>query len=323
MLPKCRFICRRTRTHDHCGKSAVRWLWIAVLVASVSGCISIPEKNWIVSQRSPYEIKTQALNCAAIGPKHSPLGQPDLNHETFPQAIPETGLNAGGFSFTTWNIHKGKAKGWGEDFQKICRSTDILIVQEAYLSANLKKILQQEDLQWDLAAAYAYQKIEAGVLTASKVPPNLTCSFRDKEPITRIPKSILVTRYPISDNHRELLVANIHGINFTIGYAAFQRQCDRLESMLTAHKGPIIMSGDFNTWNSGRMSRVNAMAKRLNLSPVLFNENLKSSFFGQYVDHIFYRGLEAKNAKTFSVATSDHNPLTVVFNLADEPGHDI
>jgi endonuclease/exonuclease/phosphatase (EEP) superfamily protein YafD len=303
----------------------VKWMWAAILafIMLATGCISIPEENWIVSQRNPFEIKKLALDCALIFPTHPPQEQPDLNPKTLPQATPETGLNAEGFSFSTWNIRKGKTKGWDADFHTLCRSTDILILQEAYLSANLKKILQQEDLQWDLVAAYAYQKIEAGVLTASKVAPNLACSLRDKEPITRIPKSILITRYPISGKHRELLVANFHGINFTMGYTAFQEQCDRLESIMATHKGPMIVSGDFNTWSRNRMSRVDAMAKRLNLSPVPFNENLKSTFFGQYVDHVYYRELEMKSATALIVATSDHNPLTVVFKLAEESGHDI
>ncbi|MEN8246270.1 MAG: endonuclease/exonuclease/phosphatase family protein [Thermodesulfobacteriota bacterium] len=297
----------------------MKWILAAILpfIMLLAGCISIPEENWVISQRGPFGIEGQILDCAIIGPNHSPGEQPDSGHTTLSQVIPESGLNAEGFSFTTWNIHKGKAEGWGADFQKISRSTDILILQEAYLSANFKNLLQQEDLQWDLAAAYAYQKIEAGVLTASKIAPNLTCSFMDKEPITRVPKSILITRYPISGKHGELLVANIHAINFTMGYTAFQRQCDRLESVLATHKGPLIVSGDFNTWNDGRMSRVNAMAKRLNLSPVPFNKNLKSKFFGQSVDHIYYRALEIQNAKTLIVATSDHNPLTVVFKVTE------
>ena len=303
----------------------MQWLWAAILafIVLVNGCISIPEENWIVSQRNSFEINRLALDCTLTGPNYSSQEQSDLNHETLPQTIPETGLNPEGFSFTTWNIHKEETKGWDADFQKICSSTDILILQEAYLSANLKEMLQQEDLQWDLAIAYAYQKTDAGVLTASKITPTSTCSLRDKEPITRIPKSILITRYPIATWHRELLVANIHAINFSMGYAAFQRQFDRLESILAVHKGPMVVSGDFNTWNSNRMSRVDAMAKRLNLSPVPFNENLKSTFFGQYVDHIYYRKLEIQNATTFIVATSDHNPLTVVFKLADKPDHDI
>ena len=302
----------------------VKWIWAAILtfIMLATGCISIPDENWIVSQRNTFEIKKMALDCALIIPTHSPQEQSKLNPITLPQVMPVNGLNAEGFSFSTWNIRKGKTKGWDEDFQNLCRTTDILILQEAYLSTNFKKLLEQEDLQWDLATAYAYQKIEAGVLTASKVTPTLTCSIRDKEPITRIPKSILITRYPITGEHRELLVANIHGINFSMGYNAFQEQCDRLESMLTTHKGPMIISGDFNTWNSNRMSRVDALAKRLNLSPVPFSENLKSTFFGQYVDHVYYRELEMKSAVTLIVATSDHNPLTVVFKLAETSGHD-
>jgi len=206
--------------------------------------------------KTMHWIHRQAIDCAIINPDQASLEQPGSQDKTSLLGIPELGLNAEGFSFATWNIHKEKAEGWEEDFQRICRTTDILVLQEAFLSDDFKKILQQEDLQWDLATAYAYQKIEAGVLTASKVAPNLTCSFRDKEPITRIPKSILITRYPISGKHRELLVANIHAINFSMGYAAFQRQWDRLENLLAVHQGPTIMSGDFNTWNKNRMSRV-------------------------------------------------------------------
>jgi endonuclease/exonuclease/phosphatase (EEP) superfamily protein YafD len=301
-------------------RSPVKWAR-AVLLAFfmlASGCIGVADKNWIVSQQSQFGIQRQVVDCAAIDLQNAPLGPQGPSHDLFARAIPEFGLNAGGFSFTTWNIRKGKAEKWNDDFVKICRNTDILILQEAYLSDNLKKMLRQEDLQWDLAMAFTYQKIEAGVLTAAKATPNLVCSLSDKEPITRIPKSTLVTRYPISGKHQELLVANIHAINFTLGYGAFKKQCDRLESMLAGHQGPMIMAGDFNTWSKGRMSHVNAMAIRLELSPVFFNEDLKSKFFGHYVDHVFYRGLEKINATTLTVATSDHNPLTVVFKLADE-----
>ena len=303
-----------------CRKS-VKWARAVFLsfVLLASGCIGVADKNWIVSRQNQFNIQRQAVDCAAIDLQNAPSEQQDLNHKTVAQTLPEIGLNAGGFSFSTWNIRRGKAEKWNDDFIKICRSTDILILQEASLSDNLKSLLQQEDLQWDLAMAFTYQNIEVGVLTASKVTPNLVCSFSDKEPITRIPKSTLVTRYPISGKHQELLVANIHAINFTLGYGAFQKQCDQLESMLAGHQGPMIVAGDFNTWSKGRMSRVNAMANRLELSSVSFNENLKSKFFGHYVDHVFYRGLEKKNAKTLTVATSDHNPLTVVFKLADKP----
>ena len=156
------------------------------------------------------------------------------------------------------------------------------------------------------------------MLTASKITPNLTCTLKVKEPITRVPKSILITRYPIAGRHQELLVANVHAINFTTGFAAFQHQCDQLESALSFHRGPMIVSGDFNTWSQGRMSRVEAMAQRLDLIAVPFKEHVKSKFFGRYVDHVYYRGLETINKTTFSVTTSDHNPLAVVFKVTEQ-----
>ena len=155
-------------------------------------------------------------------------------------------------------------------------------------------------------------------MTASRIAPNFTCAFRETEPITRIPKSALITRYPLSGTELELLVANIHAINFTMDTFSFQKQIDRLEKILAAYRGPLIVSGDFNTWNAARMSHVKAMAERLDLTVVRFDENRRSRFFGHHIDHVYYRGLEATNAATHMVSTSDHNPLTVVFKLANE-----
>ena len=296
---------------------------VLALIVLVTGCVSIPAEDWVVSYRSPFELTKQAAGCETMGPAQPAWRQTGSFRKIMPPMAQEDGLNADGFSFATWNIHKGTAEGWSEDFQKLCGSTDILVLQEALLTDNLIQMLRQENYQWDLSAAYAFQNVETGVLTASKILPSLACTLKDKEPITRVPKSVLVTRYPMSGTDRTLLVANIHAINFSLGHSAFQKQCDRLESLLSGHKGPMIVSGDFNTWSNGRMSRVNAMAERLELEAVSFNKNLKSKFFGHYVDHIFYRGLEKKDAEISLVTTSDHNPLSVVFKLANESDPDI
>ena len=306
----------------HNRKPALRRLWLLILTVAVIGCISVPDESWIISHRNLHLTKMQAEDCAENKPSFSGMVQVDHLLEKVGKALPELGLNAKGFSFTTWNIKKGKTKGWDEDFEKLCRSTDIFILQEAYLTDRLKEVLRQEKFHWDLSAAYESQKIAAGVLTASKIAPNLTCTLKAKEPITRIPKGILITRYPISAMHQELLVANIHGINFTLGYDAFQKQCDRLERVLSIHQGPMIVSGDFNTWNSGRMSRVEAMVERLNLFAVSFEEDAKSTFFGRQVDHIYYRGLESQKAAIVHVSTSDHHPLSVEFNVVEGSGQD-
>jgi endonuclease/exonuclease/phosphatase (EEP) superfamily protein YafD len=291
------------------------WIWIAagIFMVLASGCIRIPEESWTVSHRSPFETRRLTAECTAAGMAPS---IPDLSGRA-------PALNADGFSLVSWNIFKGKKEGWADDFQKFSRNADILILQEAYLTDRLKNILEQGQYQWDMTAAFEYRQIEAGVLTAARTAPTFTCAFRETEPITRIPKSVLITRYPLSGTALELLVANIHAINFTMDTSVFHKQIDRLEGLLATYRGPLIVSGDFNTWTAGRMSRVTAMAHRLDLAAVRFGENRRSRFFGHDVDHIYYRGLEAKNAASPDVSTSDHNPLTVVFNLADEPapGH--
>jgi endonuclease/exonuclease/phosphatase (EEP) superfamily protein YafD len=296
------------------------WLWmiLVLLIIQTAGCIRIPEEDWIISHRGPLETRIQTADCTAACMDQSTSKGAGVHLSPAAHNRQGSALNSAGFRLVSWNMFKGKKEGWAEDFRKLSRDTDILILQEAYLSNGLKHGLHRERFHWDMTAAFTYRQIETGVLTAAKAVPNFACTFRDVEPLTRIPKSVLITRYAMSGTDRELLVANIHAINFTMGLATFQKQGERLEKVLAAHQGPIILSGDFNTWSSERMALVDAMAKRLGLKPVRFDQNRRTQFFGQFIDHIYYRGLEAQHAKTPMVATSDHNPLTVVFKLADE-----
>lgn len=256
-------------------------LWIAFVIFAtlISGCIRIPEENRTISYRGITDTGRQTADCTQIQIYPS-VGEQIGTSRSIPSVqLRAPALNAGGFSLVSWNIYKGKKKSWAEDFQKISQNADLLILQEAFLTKPFKKMLTQGKYQRDMTVAFEYLNIQAGVLTAARAASNFMCSFREMEPITRIPKSVLITRYPMTDTDRDLLVANIHGINFTMDIAAFERQIDRLEDILSAHRGPMIVSGDFNTWNDGRMSRVNILAKSLDLSTVKFEENRRSRIF--------------------------------------------
>jgi endonuclease/exonuclease/phosphatase (EEP) superfamily protein YafD len=292
---------------------------LGLMALLMSGCIRIPDQPWTISHRNAMETRSPSVGCSAAG-----LGQsePDrvADGRTTPlQTTQPQMLNAEGFQLVSWNTFKGRRPAWPADFRKLSQNADILILQEAYLSETLKEMLDHNAHHWDMSTAFAYRYIETGVLTASRIAASFTCAFREKEPLSRIPKSVLISRYPISGTARELLVANIHAINFSTHNSAFKRQTDRLERVLEMHQGPMIVAGDFNTWNANRMARVNAMARRLGLSPVTFDENRRSRIFGQNVDHVYYRGLEATHATTPIVSSSDHNPLMVVFKLAPKP----
>ena len=169
----------------------------------------------------------------------------------------------------------------------------------------------------DLALAFKYRDNKAGVLTASKVEPSFLCTFRNKEPLIRIPKTILITRYPLSDGNQVVMVANVHLINYTLTVSHFRAQLEQLEKILSKHQGPLIVSGDFNTWNDQRMDIVDTTASSLSLKAAIFRENNRVTVFGHNVDHIYYRGLELMKAVSVAVTTSDHNPMLVKFRLTN------
>ncbi len=295
-----------------------RWAVLIVVLFFVSGCLRIPEESRIISHRWP-DIKSARGDqcgdeCLDFLSASTTVADPIKRH---PEKF-HSQLDRGGFTLVSWNIQKGKRPGWTEDFKKFSRMADILILQEAYMDDGLDTLLHLENFQWDMTNAFEYRKIATGVLTAARVPPNMVCMFRQTEPIIRLPKSVLINRYPLAGSDNELLVANIHAINFSIGHKTLTNQMDHLEGILKVHEGPIILSGDFNTWSSRRMARVTDMVRRLDMTAVRFDEDRRSRFFGHDIDHVYYRGLEAVDAKTPMVTTSDHNPLTVTFKMADK-----
>ena len=75
------------------------------------------------------------------------------------------------------------------------------------------------------------------------------------------------------------------------------------------------MSGDFNTWRNRRVQIVNDVAASLELTAVAFKNDHRVRFFGNTLDHIYIRGLQALDANTEVVETSDQNPMTAVFAM--------
>jgi endonuclease/exonuclease/phosphatase (EEP) superfamily protein YafD len=112
-----------------------------------------------------------------------------------------------------------------------------------------------------------------------------------------------------------MLVVNIHAINFTLGVADFRKQLEQIRPVLAGHPGPIILSGDFNTWRKKRADILDAFADEFSLIPVEFYNDHRKIFFGRPLDHIFVRGLQIGASDTRQLESSDHNPLLVEFSL--------
>ncbi|WP_455202755.1 endonuclease/exonuclease/phosphatase family protein [Kaarinaea lacus] len=273
----------------------------------ITGCVTIPEQTQLVSQSRDGDTSTLSGSCKTFSMQH--VNQ-SINHSTHV-------LNPSGFSILNWNIYKGSRETWREDFINFSQQQDIVLLQEALLSDELKSALKDRELNWHLNTAFYYDDLETGVMTASRIGSGYHCALRTKEPIIRVPKTALISRYPIAGMSRQLLVANIHGINFTLGLESYASQMMAVEEILSAHDGPIVLAGDFNNWSDKRTQVLLDMMKRLSLEQLPYNNHNRTIVFGNAIDHVFFRGLTAVTHQTHHVTSSDHNPITVTFKVSD------
>ena len=231
-------------------------------------------------------------------------------------------LNPERISVLNWNIYKGKRENWAIDFKRYSYKHDVLMIQEAHLGDVLQSVLDNEHQYWALNAAFNYQGKATGVMTASRVKPLRSCGQRRAEPIIRYPKTSLISYYPVEGMNENLLVANIHGINFTFGVGAYKEQIEKLYDVMKHHNGPIVLAGDFNTWSDKRMLIVDDLAQRLSLESLDYTSHNRTIVFGNAIDHVFYRGLEPVEHDTWYVTSSDHNPTRVSFRVKDNAAVD-
>lgn len=232
--------------------------------------------------------------------------------------VAENGLSADSIYLMDWNIYKGLEDDWEEDLLRYGKGSDLILLQEALTDLQLLQFFQAHGYSWNFNSAFRYNGAESGVLTASRISSLQSCGIRIKEPIIRLPKTILVTSYPIKGGSEILVVANVHGINFTLGTGAYREQFVELQKVLQAHDGPLLVVGDFNDWEEKRRMIISRLVERLSLTVFPFTkEDERSRFFGDPVDHILYRGLEPVEINVYPVTSSDHNPITALFRIKD------
>lgn len=223
------------------------------------------------------------------------------------------GLNPEKISFLNWNIYKGNGDDWQRDLSKFAQYHDVMAIQEVLLNDELTGLLETHDFNWVMNTAFHLNGAAAGVMTVASSEVLHSCGFKEKEPLIRIPKSTLISYYAINGSNQKLLVANIHGINFTLGINSYRRQLEKLHDAIERHDGPMIVAGDFNSWSNNRMSEVNELIEKLSLSEIEYVVNNKAHVFGRAIDHVFYRQLELVNNQVWQVSSSDHNPISVDF----------
>jgi endonuclease/exonuclease/phosphatase (EEP) superfamily protein YafD len=284
---------------------SIQVFYVLVLLA---GCAGIPVDNQFVTQQDGEEQSRKQGICeeTTFAPGH------DLGDAA------ESGLSVDSISLLDWNIYKSKEDGWEDDLLRYGHGTDLILLQEAFIAPQLVEFFGLHGYSWNFNSAFTYKGAESGVLTASRVSSLNECGIRVKEPIIRLPKTIVVTSYAIKGSAESLVVANVHGINFTLGTGAYSKQFGELQKVLAAHDGPLLIVGDFNDWEEKRQAIVAGLVEALSLTVFPFTvEDKRTRFFGDPVDHILYRGLVPVNINAHPVTSSDHNPITALFRFKD------
>lgn len=221
----------------------------------------------------------------------------------------------GQLNVLVWNIYKQQKDSWEATLNSLTASSDLVLLQEASLTPELKQFVVDKSYSAELVRAFDVFDTSAGVLTLAKESADKVCAHTAIEPWLRLPKSALLSEYPLSDK-QTLMVVNIHAINFTLGTEDYKNQIEALSQEVKAHKGPLIVAGDFNSWSNDRLETLQQQVKLLDLQEVIFTPDDRMRFItGLPLDHIFYRGLEVKEAHSMKSNASDHNPLQVSFSL--------
>ena len=263
------------------------------VLAAAAGCATIADtdRGWIENAGEVVAVKLGCPPQAA-----SPAGAGTL-------------VATNELSVISWNIHRNGDPGWEHDLSRFATASDLVLLQEATLTAALRDVLGRAGRPWTHADAWAMDGINNGVLTAAATLPAAACVQRASEPLLGLPKSALVAWYRIEGRPEPLAVANMHSINFTLDLTGYQKQLDAVVDILAAHRGPIILAGDFNTWSPVREQVLIATAARVGLVEARPRRGERSRFLGMPADYLFVRGFTVDDVWVETVESSDHAPI--------------
>lgn len=216
-----------------------------------------------------------------------------------------------------WNVFKCRRKGWHDDFIKLVLNKDLILLQEAILNSPFDSHFNQSlQHQWIMARSFRDVKtnIETGVKTGSTVAAkkHFFTASKYSEPITKTKKMLLATMYPFHAHKQSLLVVNSHVINF-VSFSKFKAHLEQVFNTLEQHEGPILLAGDFNTWNGKRLKYFNQLAKSFWLKEVKLIRQPRLNHLYQHLDHVYCRGLEVVDTHVHTnIHSSDHFPISLL-----------
>jgi endonuclease/exonuclease/phosphatase (EEP) superfamily protein YafD len=248
--------------------------------------------------------------------------------ETLPVAEPEALRRLGRparealgprIALVSWNVSKLRHRAWLANLTAVAAHADLVLLQEAMLHGDrAHEFHETSGFEWVMAQSFKYpdRAVATGVKTGARAPALDCLMIRslDREPVYDSPKTLLATRYALPGGAHDLLVINIHAMNF-VSTRKFSRQLAQLVELMAPHAGPLIVAGDFNTWNLRRQRLLAAAMTQFGLvrAPV---RPWNWRHFTLVLDHVFYRGLVLERTRPMvEIRGSDHVPLWAEFTL--------
>mgnify|MGYP001947713037 FL=1 len=192
-----------------------------------------------------------------------------------------------------WNVQKISNSGWQQDLVAYAQGSNMVLLQEATEHIAIEQQLSHLNFH-SLAPGYHDGAQQTGVYTAAQVSPLSSCYQQHHEPWLRTPKAMQLSWYPIQGSQATLLVVNVHSVNFALGLKDYRRQLMAIVDMLEVHEGPVILSGDFNTWNPRRLALLNRHATEHGLSAIDFVDDKRTYFYSW-----FYRATQSNLGDIF------------------------
>lgn len=235
-----------------------------------------------------------------------------------PSSVASQVLDSDSIHVVNWNIQKGRNTEWVGDLAEKNIGADLLILQEASRRTDAWQDLVPDHFA-SFAEGFGPNWSPSGVMTVSAAQPITECELIAHEPWFGTRKATLVTEYGLTGSDDTLLVINIHGINFTFGVDELGKQFSQARAVIDAHDGPVLFSGDFNTWRGQRAKMLEEMLAGLGLTALEYDVDHRKRFLGQALDHIYVRGLYSDHATTLDSQASDHNPMAARLRLVEEP----
>jgi endonuclease/exonuclease/phosphatase (EEP) superfamily protein YafD len=230
-----------------------------------------------------------------------------------------------------WNAQKGNDPQFINDLKLLLEreKPDIVFLQEARAD-----LFKPEQMGGYFAESWSYPwpgGKSVGVLTLSRMPPTrvepVPTKYREFD--VTAPKVSLVTEYPLP-NGENLLALNVHLLNFEVwSLNKVKHQLEDLKTIMSNHDGPIIMAGDFNTWNQKRLELVKEITRDVKLTEVTdfpdgrTTGDTRSKFWNEVLgverglplDRVFFSGFHPTAARVLKYDTSDHRPILVKLKL--------